>query len=161
MRPWPGIARRRCGAPTPALKQSQAPTVLLTAADIYARAGEDSKAEPLVRRAVQQRPDDLLKKAEPFDRALPEIRYTRATALLMSGRGEKAAQEFRAVLGLKGYTLTDPTFPMAQLGLARGLMLTDKATARTAYQDFFALWKNADPEVPLLKQANAEYKHLQ
>jgi len=40
-------------------------------------------------------------------------------------------------------------------------MLTDKATARTAYQDFFALWKNADPEVPLLKQANAEYKNLQ
>jgi predicted Zn-dependent protease len=138
-----------------ALKQSQAPTVLVTVADIYARAGEDSKAEPLVRRAVQQRPDDLdvqslyapglrpvlamhhhdaakalelLKKAEPFDRTLPEIRYTRATALLMSGRGEEAAQEFRAVLGLKGYTLTDPTFPMAQLGLAWALMLTDKAT---------------------------------
>jgi len=110
---------------------------------------------------VQQRPDDLLKKAEPFDRGLPEIRYTRATALLMSGRGEEAGQEFRAVLGLKGYTLTDPTFPMAQLGLARAVMLTDKATARTAYQDFFALWKNADPEVSLLKQANAEYKHLQ
>jgi len=128
-----------------ALKQSPAPTVLLTAADIYARAGEDSKAEPLVQRAGQQRPDDLnvqslyapglravlamnhhdaakaleqLKKAEPFDRALPEIRYTRPTALPMSGRGEEAAQEFRAVLGLKGYTLTDPTFPMAQLGLA-------------------------------------------
>ena len=104
---------------------------------------------------------ELLKKAEPFDRTLPEIRYNRATALLMSGRGEEAAQEFRAVLGLKGYTLTDPTFPMAQLGLARAVMLTDKATARTAYQDFFALWKNADPEVSLLKQANAEYKHLQ
>ena len=40
-------------------------------------------------------------------------------------------------------------------------MLTDTATARTAHQDFFALWKNADPEVSLLKQANAEYKHLQ
>lgn len=42
-----------------ALKQSQAPTVLLTAADIYARAGDDSKAEPLAQRAVQQRPEDL------------------------------------------------------------------------------------------------------
>jgi len=171
-----------------ALKQSQAPTVLLSVADIYARAGEDAKAEPLIGRAVQQRPDDLnvqsvyapgvravlamnhheadkaldlLKKAEPFDRAIVEARYTRASALLMAGRGDEAAQEFRAVLGLNGYTPSDPTFPLSQLGLARALATTDKAAARTAYQDFFALWKNADPDIPLLKQAQAEYKTLQ
>ena len=79
----------------------------------------------------------------------------------MAGHGEEAAQEFRAVLGLKGYTLTDPTFSSAQLGLAWALAATDKAAARTAYQDFFALWKNADPDIPLLKQAQAEYKNLQ
>ena len=76
----------------------------------------------------------------------------------MAGHGEEAAQEFRAVIGLKGYTLSDPTFPMAQLGLARALATTDKAAARSAYQDFFALWKNADQDVPILKQAQAEYK---
>jgi len=171
-----------------ALKQSQAPTVLLSVADIYARAGEDAKAEPLVQRAVKARPDnlniqsvyapgvravlamnhhdaakalDLMKPAEPFDRATAESRYIRATALLMAGRGEQAAQEFRAVLGLRGYALTDPTISFAQLGLARALATTDKAAARTAYQDLFALWKDADPDVPILKQAKAEYEKLQ
>src|SRR5450631_4524726 len=171
-----------------ALKQSQAPTVLLSVADIYARAGEDAKAEPLVQRAVKARPDnlniqsvyapgvravlamnhhdaakalDLMKPAEPFDRATAESRYIRATALLMAGRGEQAAQEFRAVLGLRGYALTDPTISFARLGLARALATTDKAAARTAYQDLFALWKNADPDVPILKQAKAEYEKLQ
>ena len=170
------------------LKLSQAPTVLLTAADIYARAGEDSKAEPLVERALQQRPDDLniqsayspmvraqvalnhrdpakaldlMEKAEPFDRSIPEARYTRGAALLLAGRSDEAAQEFRAVLHLKGYTLTDPAFPLAQLGLARALANSDKAAARTAYQDFFGLWKDADPDVPLLKQAKLEYAKLQ
>jgi eukaryotic-like serine/threonine-protein kinase len=171
-----------------ALKQSHAPTVLLSVADIYARAGEDAKAEPLVERASRERPDDLnvqsvyapgiqavlamnhhdavkardlLNKAEPFDRSVPEVRYIRATALLMAGHGEQSAQEFRAVLSLRTYSLTDPTFPLAQLGLARALATTDKASARTTYQDFFALWKNADPDLPILKQAKSEYAKLQ
>jgi len=56
-----------------------------------------------------------------------------------------------------------PSQPLpAQLGLARAYASTnDKEKARTAYQDFFALWKSADPDVPILKQANAEYKNLQ
>jgi hypothetical protein len=45
--------------------------------------------------------------------------------------------------------------------LARALATTDKAAARTAYQDLFALWKDADPDVPILKQAKAEYEKLQ
>jgi eukaryotic-like serine/threonine-protein kinase len=170
------------------LKQSQAPSVLLAVAYIYAAAGEDARTEPLVERATQQRPDDLnvqsiyapairaqvamnhhdtakaldlMKKAEPFDRASAGARYTRAAALLMAGRNDEAAQEFRAVLNLKGYSLTDPTFPLAQLGLARALATTDKAAARTAYQDFFSLWKDADPDLPVLKQAKAEYAKLQ
>jgi len=171
-----------------ALKQSQTPSILLIAADTYARTGDDAKAEQLADRAAQQRPDDLniqsvyvpdirailamnhhdaakaldlLKKAEPFDRAIPDSRYTRAAALLMIGRGEEAAQEFKAGLDLQRYTLSDPSFSSAQLGLARALATTDKAAARTAYQDFFALWKNADPDIPLLNQAQAEYKNLQ
>jgi hypothetical protein len=171
-----------------ALKQSQTPSILLFAADAYARTGNDAKAEQLADRAAQQRPDDLniqsvyvpdirailamnhhdaakaldlLKKAEPFDRVTSDSRYTRATALLMIGRGEEAAQEFKALLDVKRYTLSDPSFSSAQLGLARALATTDKVAARTAYQDFFALWKDADPDIPLLKQAQAEYKNLQ
>lgn len=170
------------------LKQSQAPSVLLVAAYIYAAAGEDAKAAPLIERATQQRPDDLnvqsiytpairaqlamnhhdpakalelMKKTEPLDRSNPGVRYTRAAALLMAGRNDEAAQEFRAVLNLKGYSLTDPTFPLAQLGLARALATTDKSSARTAYQDFFAMWKDADPDLLVLKQAKAEYAKLQ
>ena len=171
-----------------ALKQSQAPTVLLSAADVYARVGDDAKAEQLVERAVQQRPDDvnvqsiwspairallamnhhdaakaveLMKKSEPFDRAIPESRYTRGTALLMAGRGSEAAQEFQAVLSLRNSALADPMVSFAQLGLARALATTDKAQARTAYQDFFALWKNTEPDVPILKRARVEYMKLQ
>jgi serine/threonine protein kinase/tetratricopeptide (TPR) repeat protein len=169
------------------LKQSQAPPDLLSAAAIYARAGEDAKVEPLVERAVKARPDDLniqsvyapavrallamnhhdaataldlIKPAEAFDRAIAESRYIRATALLMAGRGAEAAQEFQAVLALRRYS-PDPTIPFAQLGLARALATTDKSAARTAYQDFFSLWKDADPDLPVLKQAKAEYAKLQ
>lgn len=170
------------------LKQSQTPTVLLSVASIYALAGEDAKVEPLVERASELRPDDLnvqslyspairaqlamnhhddakaldlMKKAEPFDRSTAQVRYTRATALLLAGRSDEAAQEFRAVLNLKGYMLSDPTYPLAQLGLARALVTSDKAAARTAYQDFFALWKNGDPDIPVLTQAKLEYSKLQ
>src|ERR1700690_3074488 len=103
---------------------------------------------------------DLMKAAEPFDRANTESRYVRATALLMAGRGPEAAQEFQAVIALKSFGF-DPTIPFAQLGLARALATTDKAAARTAYQDFFSLWKDADPDLPILKQAKAEYAKLQ
>ncbi len=52
--------------------------------------------------------------------------------------------------------------PLAQLGLARAYAFSgDSIKARTAYQDFFALWKDADPDIPVLKQAKAEYAKLQ
>ena len=51
---------------------------------------------------------------------------------------------------------------LAHLGLARAYALSgDTAKSRTAYQDFFALWKNADPDIPVLKEAKAEYAKLQ
>jgi tetratricopeptide (TPR) repeat protein len=172
-----------------ALKLSETPSALLAVADIYARSGEDAKAAQLTERAAQQRPEDvtvqlvtapmvralltmnrhdaakaveLMKKGEPFDRANMESRYTRGTALLMAGRGADAIQEFQGMLNLKDAFIADPTVSLAQLGLARAYASTnDKEKARTAYQDFFALWKSADPDVPILKQANAEYKNLQ
>ena len=172
-----------------ARKLSQTPSALLAVADIYARSGADAKAAQLTERAAQQRPDDvnvqfvvapmvrallamnrhdpakaveLMKKGEAFDRANMESRYTRGTALLMAGRGADAVQEFQGMLNLKDAFITDPTVSLAQLGLARAYVSTkDKEKARTAYQDFFALWKNADPDLPILKQAREEYKNLQ
>jgi hypothetical protein len=58
--------------------------------------------------------------------------------------------------------LNEPISALAHLGLARAFVLSgDSAKARTAYQDFLALWKEADPDIPVLKQAKAEYAKLQ
>ena len=84
-----------------------------------------------------------------------------ASALLMAGRGADAVQEFQKVLNLKNANPQDPFVSFAQLGLARAYAAAgDKEKARAAYQDFFALWKDADPDVPLLQQAKAEYAKL-
>jgi hypothetical protein len=57
--------------------------------------------------------------------------------------------------------VNEPIGALAHLGLGRAYALTrDSAKAKTAYQDFFALWKNADPDIPILIQAKAEYAKL-
>jgi hypothetical protein len=57
--------------------------------------------------------------------------------------------------------LNEPIGALAHLGLGRAYTLAgDNAKAKSAYQDFFALWKNADPDIPILKQAKAEYSRL-
>jgi len=104
---------------------------------------------------------ELMKSAGPYDHNNSESLYTRASALLMAGRGADAVQEFQKVLNLKNANPQDPFVSVAQLGLARALAAAgDKEKARAAYQDFFALWKDADPDVPLLQQAKAEYAKL-
>jgi hypothetical protein len=76
--------------------------------------------------------------------------------------GGKAAAEFQRILDHQGVAATDPIWPLAHLNLGRALALQgDKAKARTAYQDFFATWKDADPDVPILRDAKAEYAKLQ
>jgi len=66
-------------------------------------------------------------------------------------------QEFQRVIDNRS-VMVEPLARLAKLGMARGYALQgDKANSRVAYQDFFALWKDADPNIPLLKQAKAEY----
>jgi serine/threonine protein kinase/tetratricopeptide (TPR) repeat protein len=88
--------------------------------------------------------------------------YIRGQAYLQARRGAEAAQEFQKIVDHRGI---DPTFPeqsLAKLGLGRAYKITgDTAKARAAYQDFFALWKDADPDLPVLKEAKAEYAKLQ
>ena len=88
--------------------------------------------------------------------------YLRGRVYLKLRIAEQAASEFKAVLEHRGVVLMDPTWELSQLGLARAYaMQGDTAKARAAYQDFLTLWKDADPDIPILKQAKAEYAKLQ
>ena len=88
--------------------------------------------------------------------------YVRGQALLASHNGPAAAVEFQKLLDHRGVVLNFPLGALARLGLARSYALSgDTAKARTVYQDFFALWKDADPDLPILKEAKAEYAKLQ
>jgi tetratricopeptide (TPR) repeat protein/predicted Ser/Thr protein kinase len=87
--------------------------------------------------------------------------YVRAEAYLSAQQGPAAAAEFQKVLDHRGLLWNCATGAFAHLGLARAYVLQgDTAKARTAYQDFFALWKDADPDIPVLRQAKAEYAKL-
>jgi len=87
--------------------------------------------------------------------------YVRGLAYLKAGEGEMAAAEFKKILSHRGLALNSPVKPMAMLQLARAeAMAGDKPAARKAYQDFLSLWKQADPDLALLHQAQSEYDHL-
>jgi serine/threonine protein kinase/Tfp pilus assembly protein PilF len=88
--------------------------------------------------------------------------YIRAEAQLASRNGAAAAAEFQKFLDHRGITLNFPLGALAHLGLARAYVLSgDTAKAKTAYNDFFALWKDADPDIPILVAAKAENAKLQ
>jgi serine/threonine protein kinase/tetratricopeptide (TPR) repeat protein len=86
----------------------------------------------------------------------------RGQAYLQSRQADPAIQEFQKVLDHKGMAGHSPVEVMAILGLARArVMGGNTAAAKTAYQDLFAIWKDADPDIPILKEARAEYAKLQ
>ncbi|MGC1582973.1 MAG: protein kinase [Candidatus Acidiferrales bacterium] len=87
--------------------------------------------------------------------------YIRGEAQLTAHNGAAAATEFQKFLDHRGITLNYPLGALAHLGLARAYALSgDTAKAKTAYNDFFTLWKDADPDIPILQQAKAEYAKL-
>ena len=98
--------------------------------------------------------------------------YLRGNAFLLQKDGAAAAAEFQKILNMPGIVQNDAGGALAHLGLARAYALeaasaqgadadAARAKAKTAYQDFLALWKDADPDIPILKQAKAEYAKLQ
>jgi tetratricopeptide (TPR) repeat protein len=88
--------------------------------------------------------------------------YVRGEALLAAHRYAEAAAEFQKILDHRGIVGLDPIGALAHLQLGRAFAFSgDKTKARGAYQDFFTLWKDADPDIPILKQAKAEYAKLQ
>ena len=172
-----------------ALGLARDPFVVATASQTTAAAHEDAKALALMYDETKQRPNDTFARSVwlPTVQAISELNhgnaskavealvpaqlydgnststlYIRANAYLQAGRTNDAAAEFQKIISLRFLNINDAFVPMARLGQARVLAAQgDKAKARTAYQDFFALWKDADPDLPILQQAKAEYAKLQ
>jgi serine/threonine protein kinase/Flp pilus assembly protein TadD len=87
--------------------------------------------------------------------------YIRGQAQLLAHNGAAAGNEFQKFLDHRGITLNFPLGALAHLGLAHAYAIQgDTAKARAAYQDFLALWKDADPDIPILIAAKAEYAKL-
>jgi eukaryotic-like serine/threonine-protein kinase len=134
---------------------------------------------PTVRAAIAlQRHDPakaigILRTSAPYELAAPPPFaagtmypvYLLGQAYLSSANpsnGEQAAAEFQKILDHPGVIVNFPLSALSHLGLGRARAISgNKAGARTAYQDFFALWKDADSDIPILKQAKAEYAKLQ
>jgi eukaryotic-like serine/threonine-protein kinase len=112
---------------------------------------------------------ELVASALPYERAYPDAIYVRGLAYLRMHKGEDAAAEFQKIVDHKGAnwgaTWIHPNwgqyYSLSYLGMARGFALAgDTARAKKAFQDFFELWKDADPDISFLKQAKGEYAKL-
>jgi eukaryotic-like serine/threonine-protein kinase len=111
---------------------------------------------------------DLLQSAAPYELGQPTALegflcpvYVRGWAYLILHNGGAAAPEFQKFLDHRGAVVNFPLGALARLGSARAITLQgDSANARTAYLDFLTFWKDADPDIPILKQAKAEYAKL-
>jgi tetratricopeptide (TPR) repeat protein len=172
-----------------ALKLSQSAGVKLYCATSLALVGEDARATKLADEVAQKRPFDtlvqfvqvplikaqielnknnpgkaidLLDSALVYARGSSGVLYIRGNAFLKAGRGSDAVQAFQRLLDMKNVLSVDPVMPLAKVGLARAyVMAGDKARARVAYQDFLAGWRDADPDVPVLRVVKAEYGQVQ
>lgn len=111
----------------------------------------------------------LLDSALPYERAYPDATYVRGLVYLHMKKGQEAAAEFRKIADHEGVswgaTWVHPYwgqyYAPSYLGMARGYALAGQRTqAREAYEEFFALWKTADPDLPVLRQAKADYAKL-
>jgi tetratricopeptide (TPR) repeat protein/tRNA A-37 threonylcarbamoyl transferase component Bud32 len=171
------------------LKLSAGFSSQLDAAIAYAQAGDDTRAQSLAQEVARTRSQDtivqsvfvplvqaivalnhaksdhaleLLRPAAAYDNGFSIVRYIRGNAYLKSGKAQDAAHEFQRIRDLHSLRPEDPIISLALLGQARAYrLMSDTTKSRTAYQDFFALWKDADPDIPILKQAKAEYAKVQ
>jgi tetratricopeptide (TPR) repeat protein len=87
--------------------------------------------------------------------------FVRGEAYLAARKGGEAAAEFQKILDHRGLVLNQPIGALAHLGLGRAYVLQGNTPkAKAAYQDFLTLWKDADPDIPVLRQAKVEYSKL-
>ncbi len=104
-----------------------------------------------------------LEPATPYQRAYWQVLFLRGQAYLKEGKGNEAAAQFEKVMEYRGGNLVNhPWQALARLYMGRAWVQSgDRAKALRAYQDFLALWKDADPDIPIYRQAKAEYSQLQ
>ncbi len=162
---------------------------MLAAASVFALCGDEKKAAALVAEVGKDRPLDTLvqaqwiplikaqgevrrgngaaavealKSAAPYDRFQEDVQLARGQSYLAAKRPAEAVQEFQRVLARRDWPRFSDAYPRAQLGIARAYAQQgDTAKAKLAYQDVLATWKDADPDLPLVQQAKAEYAKLQ
>jgi predicted Zn-dependent protease len=108
---------------------------------------------------------ELLRSADSYTGSDTFVFYTRANAYLRTGKAQEALKDYERVRKLSNHAGLGPWMqlaPLARLGQARAYtQIGDKNQSRQAYQDFLAIWKDADSDIPILKQAKAEYEKLQ
>jgi serine/threonine protein kinase/tetratricopeptide (TPR) repeat protein len=122
--------------------------------------GEAAKAVELLQPVVPYELGAPHSSAPGFFGALYPV-YVRGEAYLAAHKGTEATAEFQKILDHRGIVVSDPIGALAHLQLGRAYALSgDKTKAKSAYQDFLTLWKDADPDIPILKQAQAEYANL-
>jgi serine/threonine protein kinase/Flp pilus assembly protein TadD len=172
-----------------ALDLSREQTNVVSAAITYAACGEMGRAQLLVDELAKAYPLDTLVNTTwiPIIRAQMELSrgnapgavqvlesahkyesfgefwppYLRGQSFLKQNDGPKAEAEFKTILDHRGWYPFSPLYPLAQLGFARAAAMNgDGPAARKAYQDFLALWKDADASLPALVAARAEYEKL-
>jgi eukaryotic-like serine/threonine-protein kinase len=156
-------------------------------AALLAWAGDSARPEKVIDAQGKRRPNDTILQQDwiPQVRAAIEIKrgnpaaavealklsgrlegndiaptYYRGMAYLSMKSGKEAAAEFKKIIDRKTINPLSPLHAISQLQLARSLALSGDAGARAAYQDLFAQWKDADPDLPILKQVQAEYAKL-
>jgi tetratricopeptide (TPR) repeat protein len=166
----PALALAMCGGAAQAEKLAAETSRLFPNGTIW-----NAVQLPEIRAAIELQRDqpakavELLASASPYERAYPEAVYLRGLAYLRLHKGVEAAAEFQKILDHKGAswgsTWLHPNwglyYSISYLGLARASAVAgDTAKAGKAFQDFFALWKDADPDTPMLKEAKAEYAKL-
>jgi DNA-binding winged helix-turn-helix (wHTH) protein/tetratricopeptide (TPR) repeat protein len=151
--------------------------------DLQKRFGEDTSVKlnylPVVcallalSRGESSKALELLEVATPYELGTPRSTvhgyfgalypvYVRGLAYLAARQSAEAAAEFQRILGHRAIVVSDPIGALARLQLGRALALSgDKTKAKTAYLDFLTFWEEADADIPILKQAKAEYAKLQ
>ncbi len=149
----------------------------MLADDLEKRFGEDTSVRtsylPVLRALLAMnhgepaKAIELLQAAAPYDLAEPRnfgalySVYVRGEAYLAAKKGAEAAAEFQKILDHRGIVVSDPIGALAHMQLGRALAMSgDTAGAKTAYQDFLTLWKDADQDIPVLKQAKTEFEAL-
>jgi eukaryotic-like serine/threonine-protein kinase len=126
-----------------------------------AMALQGGSASKAIEALVPVAPYELGTPAQTITFALYPV-YLRGEAYLAAHQGSAAVAEFQKILDHPGVVGNEPIGALAHLGLARAHVLSGESVkSRTAYQNFFALWKDADPDIPILKEAKAEYAKLQ